>query len=346
MLASGGTHAPLIAADGAGGAPGPQPEAAAVPSASAAARSPPPPPASPPGHAQHPGAHHHGHPAPPAAGADGPQPLRVARSPLKRRSTGLSCRGLSKAYVGKSQSFDCIADVARNPFGCDTALALAKRRAVAAPLAVPGAPARAVAVGARDDGRRVLSLGEPSLAWSIDEGDECPLATGRGSGSGCGGPAGGGGGGGIGGASSGSEGCSSITLGSGAFAFGGGGGGGWGGGADDADDAGTRCSGGSSLGAGWLASLQPQHQQPQPPRPPRPLARRSWDCTRRGWGGGDARMAPAAPLRPRDERPGGGAVPAADEALCSALQGARLSPPGGLLGDELWLGAPALMDSG
>lgn len=91
------------------------------------------------------------HSAPAAA----PSLRRASHPALKRRSTGLGARGLSRNYSGKSQSFCCIQDLARNPWAANTALALAKRH----PSASPGDP--------------------PSLllppSWSIDEEDEIVL---------------------------------------------------------------------------------------------------------------------------------------------------------------------------
>ncbi|GBF89445.1 hypothetical protein Rsub_02017 [Raphidocelis subcapitata] len=107
----------------------------------------------------------------PASSAPGASPcdalqqtLRVARAPLKRRSTGLASagRGLSKHYVGKSQSFSCLEEL-RNPFGCNTALLLAKRPR-APPLDVPGAAAARSPFAAN---------GSHLLSWSIGEEDEC-----------------------------------------------------------------------------------------------------------------------------------------------------------------------------
>ncbi|KIZ03953.1 hypothetical protein MNEG_4001 [Monoraphidium neglectum] len=105
-----------------------------------------------------------------------PASPRVSRSPLKRRSTGLPCRGgasLSRNYVGKSQSFDSIQDLTRNPWGGESALTLAKRRAL--PLPVPGTEA-CCEPGCSGSGRMALSTCEPGpLSWSIDEEDECLL---------------------------------------------------------------------------------------------------------------------------------------------------------------------------
>lgn len=103
------------------------------------------------------------------------QPLKVAHSPLKRRHTGVASfapaaprPGLSRSYAGKSQSFDCIADLGHNPWGGDTALALAKRRAVASPLAVSGSPSDIPLPV-----RKGWSLCDtPPLGWSIEEEDD------------------------------------------------------------------------------------------------------------------------------------------------------------------------------
>jgi len=123
-------------------------------------------------------------------------PLRVRRAPLKR-ATGLPARGsLSRAYHGKSQSFGCMEDLARNPWAGQSSVALAKRRhmisaaldaadlqtfstaaaaAASTPMDVPprGALGASFAAPSRSDPGSVspfaphLELG----GWSIDEGE-------------------------------------------------------------------------------------------------------------------------------------------------------------------------------
>ncbi|KIZ02821.1 hypothetical protein MNEG_5143 [Monoraphidium neglectum] len=127
----------------------------------------------------HPAHGQHAHPAAGQSAVIAPPPhdhlRRVSRAPLKRRSTGLGGRGLSRNYSGKSQSFSCIQDLQHNPWAGDSALALAKRRPAAhTPTQSPGAagargvPAAALALPAAAS-RQLL----PS--WSIDEDEECLL---------------------------------------------------------------------------------------------------------------------------------------------------------------------------
>lgn len=111
---------------------------------------------------------------PPLHAAEAPQQhpvLRVSRPPLKRRSTGLPCKGLSRNYIGKSQSFCCIQDLTRNPWAGESALALAKRqRASPVPVSPPSAFA---AASLQLSGGGSLFCGSLPLSCSIDEDDEC-----------------------------------------------------------------------------------------------------------------------------------------------------------------------------
>lgn len=257
------------------------------------------------------------------------QPLKVVRSPLKRRSTGITARGLSRNYTGKSQSFDSIQELTRNPWGGETALSLAKRRAL--PLAVPLA-----AVHASPSLRPGASLCEGiHLSWSIDEEEECLLG-----GVSCRAalaPA----------ASSSSDGgvCGGTLV---ACCF-----------DDAADDAaaprgGRTCAAPAAAAPAWHSA--PAHvpvllaQQHRPWGAP--------DCAAGGGGVGGfaaSRVSRTAHVQVPHHKligtPGGGPpreehLPAMDggvaDELCSALRGARLSPP---VGRDFWASTAALMDS-
>jgi hypothetical protein len=302
---------------------------------------------------------------PPDAGAA----LRVAHSPLKRRASsggGGHCRaGLSRNYVGKSQSFDCISEITRNPWGGETALALAKRRAAAAaaaaPLAVPqpGGP-RAGGGGGRGTrgdcrARKSVSLCEPLTLgpWSIDEAEECPLGPsslvsaprlGASSGSASCSPSGGGGSGG------GGE-CSSSALSSFPPVY------------CRRDVTSNEHNPSSAAGA----AVCPHQQRPffgglaggtdapwWPPgpgfgsgghQPPRGLARHSWAADYVGGSGGA--LAAHSWVGGSAAAPPCGAVGAAADDLCAALQGARLSPSPELMGRDIFLSAgPSCMEHG
>jgi hypothetical protein len=135
-------------------------------------------------------------PQPQPASSPGPAPqpdapLRVSRPPLKRRSMGqLPGRGLSRNYAGKSQSFTCIQDLTRNPWGADTAVALAKRSRQSSPLdidccfdglgaaavaASPFALAAPLGLALPPPSLPRLSPCEALLSWSIGEEEECLL---------------------------------------------------------------------------------------------------------------------------------------------------------------------------
>jgi hypothetical protein len=175
--------------------PGGAAAAACSGAAAPAAPPPPPPPASPP-----PSPAPSPPPSPPpsplrAAGAPPPAAadaaLRIARPPLKRRSTGQLpgvSRGLSRNYAGKSQSFTCIQDLARNPWGADTAVSLAKRSRPAplddcgaaspfacASLPLPPPAFKLAATSLPSPLMPRLSPGGALLSWSIGEEEECLL---------------------------------------------------------------------------------------------------------------------------------------------------------------------------